>query len=68
MTPQTTKPETGCIYFNKKPIGISPCILGNNSRGQRDPGLNVLPLLRLRKAAGPHDRLGAEGWRCDGLG
>ena len=43
MTPQTTKPETGCIYFNKKPVGISPCILGNNSRGQRDPGLNVLP-------------------------
>lgn len=37
------KPEPGNPYFNKRPKGYSPCILGNNSHGQRDKGLNVLP-------------------------
>lgn len=43
MKIQIEKPESGDKFYNKKPKGISPCILGNNSRGQRDLGLNVLP-------------------------
>lgn len=41
--PQLTKPKGPNPYYIKKPDGFSPCILGNNSRGQRDPILNVLP-------------------------
>jgi len=43
MKIQTTKPDAGDPYYNKSPKGWSPCILGNNNKGQRDPGLNVLP-------------------------
>ena len=42
--PQLVIPEYGNPYYNTiKSGGFNPCILGNNDRGQRVKGLNVLP-------------------------
>ncbi len=44
MKPLLTKPTGSNPYYKTKQTGgYSPCIPGNNSRGQRDPELNVLP-------------------------
>lgn len=43
MESRFKKPEGANPYYIRKPEGISSCILGNNSRGQRDPILNTLP-------------------------
>lgn len=44
MIPQTSKPEGYDKYYRTKSVGgYSPCIPGNNDRGQRDLKLNVLP-------------------------
>lgn len=42
--PRLVIPEYGNPYYNTKSNGgFNPCALGNNSRGQRQKGLNVLP-------------------------
>lgn len=41
FTPQLTMPKVGDPYYNKKPAGYNPCILGNPKTRIR--GLNVLP-------------------------
>ena len=42
--PQLVIPKAGDPYYNTiKSGGLNPCILGNNDRGQRVKGLNVLP-------------------------
>lgn len=44
FTPQLVIPKAGDPYYNTiKSGGFNPCILGNNDRGQRVKGLNVLP-------------------------
>lgn len=44
FTPQLKLPDAGDPYYNtKKTGGYNPCILGNNDKGQRVKGLNVLP-------------------------
>ena len=44
FTPQLVIPKSGDPYYNTiKSGGYNPCILGNNDRGQRVKGLNVLP-------------------------
>lgn len=44
FTPQLVIPKSGDPYYNTiKSGGFNPCILGNNDRGQRVKGLNVLP-------------------------
>ena len=63
-------PDKGDPYYNKKPTGYNPCILGNNDHGQRVKGLNVLPNC-VGWAVGRfnsiyHEILGGAG--CDYLG
>lgn len=42
--PRLVIPEYGNPYYNTKSNGgFNPCALGNNSRGQRQKGLNILP-------------------------
>ena len=42
--PRLVIPEYGNPYYNTKSNGgFNPCALGNNSHGQRQKGLNVLP-------------------------
>lgn len=41
--PQTKLPDKGNKYYIKAPKGYNPCILGNNSHGQRNRQFNVLP-------------------------
>lgn len=43
MTPCLSKPIGKNKYYIKAPSGYNPCILGNNSKGQRDKYLDVLP-------------------------
>ena len=44
FTPQLKLPDTGDPYYNTKATGgYNPCIMGNNDKGQRVKGLNVLP-------------------------
>lgn len=44
FTPRLVIPEAGNPYYNRPTAGgVNPCALGNNSRGQRQKGLNVLP-------------------------
>jgi len=44
FTPQLKLPDAGDPYYNTKgSSGYNPCILGNNDKGQRVKGLNVLP-------------------------
>lgn len=44
FTPQLVIPAAGDPYYNTiKTGGYNPCALGNNSRGQRQKGLNILP-------------------------
>ena len=63
-------PEAGDPYYNKEPKGYNPCILGNNDKGQRVKGLNVLPncvgwaVGRYNQAY--HEMVGGAG--CDYLG
>ena len=42
--PRLVIPEYGNPYYNTKSNGgFNPCALGNNSHGQRQKGLNILP-------------------------
>lgn len=42
--PRLVIPEYGNPYYNNKSNGgFNPCALGNNSHGQRQKGLNILP-------------------------
>ena len=42
--PRLVIPEYGNPYYNSKSNGgFNPCALGNNSHGQRQKGLNILP-------------------------
>lgn len=69
FTPCLKKPQGANPYYIKTPAGLSHCILGNNSRGQRDPVLNVLPncvglaLARLSETNGRW--IGIKGNACD---
>ena len=64
--PRLKIPEYGNPYYNRKPTGYNPCILGNNDKGQRVKGLNVLPNC-VGYAVGRFNEVGGKG-NCNYLG
>ena len=67
FTPRLTKPANKNLYYITKATGgYSPCILGNNAKGRRDPNLNVLPNC-VGWAVGRFNEIGDYG-KCKWLG
>lgn len=64
--PRLKIPESGNPYYNRKPAGYNPCILGNNNRGQRVKGLNNLPNC-VGYSVGRFNEVGGQG-NCNLLG
>lgn len=64
--PRLVIPEYGNPYYNTKSNGgFNPCALGNNSHGQRQKGLNVLPNC-VGYAVGRFNEIGGYG-KCKWL-